>query len=169
VWNTVVFQCIWSRVDIITTKGQIFICRAGGGQNSAAVYRDIAFAFALYVRPSRRREICPGVFRDQNGRMDRVGRTKGRHRHLRRLVRSSWRGRSSCRGLGASAHRPAHRIPWSPLRAGPIASLKVFDNGATEAAESPSPSLQARLHRNRSGPAVTGRRLTLTSPERHLK
>jgi len=62
VWNTVVFQCIWSRVDIITTKGQIFICRAGGGQNSAAVYRDIAFAFALYVRPSRRREICPESF-----------------------------------------------------------------------------------------------------------
>ena len=35
--------------------------------------------------------------------------------------------------------------------------------------ESPSPSLQARLHRSRSGPAVTGRRLTLISPERHLK
>jgi hypothetical protein len=53
--------------------GEFFTCRAGGGQNSAAVYRDIAFAFALYVRPFGHRPA------DRHRRNTRGHHRRGRH------------------------------------------------------------------------------------------
>ena len=149
-WNTVVFQCIWSGVGIITTNCQFSLAWPEGVR--------IQLRFTVTLRSRSRFTFAP----------------RGVERSARSLPRSKWSNRSRwpnkgsasppatsrplvsdrhvvIPGFGASAHRPAHRIASLPLRAGPIASFKVFDNGATVAAEFPSPPTPQQVRTRRDG------------------